>query len=124
MADRWNFGPDLIPPELTRFPGNLAVGYVLQLVTPAAATAVVWSYDRRGVRCDASYYTGALKTVAVETSTDGTTWTPPGQAAWNRSVYGQAVPLDKPVAAKFFRLVFRDQDGKPVPMSVDELEVY
>ncbi|MBU4212179.1 MAG: hypothetical protein KKD33_06310 [Verrucomicrobia bacterium] len=122
------FGIDRVPPALNYNVRNSEIQppYVLELSKPSPVNAVVWSYDRRGVRCDFDGI-NVLKTILVETSVDGTNWTLAAEAApkqGREGLYGQAIRIEKPAEAKFVRVSFRHQNGDQMHVPVDELEVY
>ena len=83
---------------------------------------LVWSCDRTGQRQDGL---SGVHEIAVETSADGQTWSPPVKhPVRGGDQHGQAVPIDAPQPFRWLRIRHLDADGSPRRTECDEIEVY
>jgi hypothetical protein len=99
-----------------------SLGYVVDLPAPTAKCVLVWSYDRTGQRQDGL---SGIHEIAVETSADAQTWSPPVKhAVRGGDQHGQAVPMESPQPFRCLRVRCLDAEGRPRPTECDEIEVY
>ena len=99
-----------------------SAGYVVELPTPTPKCVLVWSCDRTGQRQDGL---SGVHEIAVETSADAQTWSPPLRHAVRVSdQHGQAVPVVSPQPFRSLRIRYLGPDANPRRTECDEIEVY
>ncbi|MCY2994921.1 MAG: hypothetical protein NTY19_44725 [Planctomycetota bacterium] len=119
-ADGWLcdgvYGPANIPRA------SNSVGFLVELPVATPHCALVWSYDRTGQRQDGP---AGVREVAMETSADGQTWSPPVKhAVRGGDQHGQAVPVESAQPFRAVRIKYLGADGNPRRIACDEIEVY
>ncbi len=102
--------------------GSNSAGYVVELPAPTAKCVLVWSCDRTGQRQDGL---SGVHEIAVETSADGQTWSPPVKhAVKGGDQHGQAVPIEAPQPFRWLRIRYLDAMVTPHRTECDEIEVH